>query len=288
MIGPAQFLLNARAGLGATGAAFGGGVGLGSAITGGAGLAGGFASNAIFGSTSGIGTSLGGLGGGLGGAALLTPFLGAAGGPVGAFLGAIAGGGLESLFGGDNSGNNTGFANFNLTTGSVNAAGVGKSFNPENVSGAEALAQGLVVLAQSIGGSSFAGRVDISNNGGIKFGGTKFGTDTEAFFAAAFDDIVRGADQLSDQLKDLLISFEGTTAQTQMFAQAIISIEAASGVNTVTEAIEQFTAEQPTLIQAYNDQTDIISEMIATFDGSAESAAALNNALLTNLSLIHI
>ena len=237
----------------------------------GAGVLGGLAGNQLFGGGgySNVGATIGGIGG---------SFFG----PVGAAAGSFLGSGIGSLFGGNDNGQNAGASNFNLATGANVRDIWGNTSNPANADQSVALAGVLQQFADVLGGSSLAGNITVGDRSGIKYGGEKFGQDTDAFFEAAFADIIRAADDLEGPLKRIIRGFEGTAEQTMLFSAAVISLKDSAGLNTVTQAIEDFTAIQPSLISAYTDQTTTLQTLITNFDGSAFAADELAQALAIN------
>lgn len=242
----------------------------------GAGVLGGYAGNALFGSTSGIGSFLGGAAGSLFG-------------PVGTGAGSFLGAGAERLLGnvfgfGGNGGNQAGRANLNLSTGALSAFGVGNQFDQANVDIASQLAQAIKQFSDLIGGSSADFGIKVGNRSGIAYNGQKFGQDTEAFFESAFGAVLDSATNLEGGLKRLIRGFDGTHEQVLQFTAAIMSMDQLRDINTVTQAIQDFTAEQPTLYQAYVDQTQLLGTLVANFDGSAYAADELNTALIANKS----
>lgn len=276
---------NVSGGLTATGGLFGGGAALGGGILAGSSLVGGLISQQLFGG-SGIGSTIGGIGGGVGGAALgaiLGGTLGGIAGPAGAILGSVLGGGLESALGfGKNNGRNAGIANLNLASGGISARGVGKTFNQGNVDAAQSLAQGLLAFSQAIGGSTGDLEIKIGNRGLFRLNGEKFGDEAE-LVKAAIEDIIDGADKLTDQLKDLIKGFDGSTDELIIFSQAVISISEMLKFNPVTKAVQDYEKAQKQavrgLMAAYEDQVRELNIMTLTFDGSAGAASALNTAL---------
>jgi tape measure domain-containing protein len=322
----------------------------GAGLSAGAGIVGGIAGDAVFGDTSGLGST---------GGALVGTVLG---GPVGAAIGGFVGSGIEKglseVFGfGQNNGNNSGRATFDLATGELSAQGVGKSFDQANVDQVAASVQQIAQFAQAIGGSNFAGEFEVGNRSGIQFGDRNFGTDEEAFNRFAFEEVIKQATNVSDvvkelaldfdgsaeelaeyataiaqidditanasdqarelafsysdsteemvkhaqaltavdgltvdldqSLRDLVFGFSGTNEQLVTFGSAIAALSGLSGVNTAAQAIEEFTAVQPSLLEVYAFQTTAINNLIRDYDGSAESADRLANALQQNKVLAY-
>ena len=238
----------------------------------GGGLVGSFLGTKAFGETSGIGAGIGGIAGSI---AIPIPGLGAG---IGSFIGS----GLESLFGQDNNGNNAASASFNLGTGASSSRGIGKSFDQANVDGANTLVRVLQSFSDAIGGSTLSNNLEIGNKNGIKYNNVSFGQDVEAFLQVAFDDIIKSATNLKESLKPLILSFEGASGEIARFANAIASIDSQAGINTVTNAIEQFNAVQPAIANAYQDQTDALQLLIDGYDGSLSASEQLAASLFTN------
>ena len=238
----------------------------------GGGLVGSFLGTKAFGETSGIGAGIGGIAGSI---AIPIPGLGAA---IGSFIGS----GLESLFGQDNNGNNAASASFNLGTGASSSRGIGNSFDQANVDGANTLVRVLQSFSDAIGGSTLSNNLEIGNKNGIKYNNVSYGQDVEAFLQVAFDDIIKSATNLKESLKPLILSFEGASGEIARFANAIASIDSQAGINTVTNAIEQFNAVQPSIANAYQDQTDALQLLIDGYDGSLSASEQLAASLFTN------
>ena len=238
----------------------------------GGGLVGSFLGTKAFGETSGIGAGIGGIAGSI---AIPIPGLGAG---IGSFIGS----GLESLFGQDNNGNNAASASFNLGTGASSSRGIGKSFDQANVDGANTLIGVLQSFSDAIGGSTLSNNLEIGNKNGIKYNNVSFGQDVEAFLQVAFDDIIKSATNLKESLKPLILSFEGASGEIARFANSIASIDSQAGINTVTNAIEQFNAVQPAIANAYQDQTDALQLLIDGYDGSLSASEQLAASLFTN------
>lgn len=258
---------------GASVAGPGGGWKIGADVVG--GLAGGYLGNKVFGETSGIGATLGGFAG-----SALIPIPG-----VGAAVGSFAGSALESLFGGKNDGNNTGYAKFDLGTGAVSSGGYGKTFDPANVATAERLTKQLQAMADQMGGSTFAGQVDVTASG-IKFDNKQYGQDVDKFLADAFIKISAAATNLDEDLKGAIESFEGTSEEAIAFADSMVSLNGMLSNNPVQTAIDEFTASQDragnTLVGVYQRQLGVISELVKGYDGSATATIALNAAMVEN------
>lgn len=242
----------------------------GTALAGaGAGLLGGFASNAVFGSTSGIGNTAGGL-------------IGMAlGGPLGAGIGSFLGGGVESLFGGDNNGENAGRAQINLGTGRSTIGGVGRTFDEGNVSHVQGLADFASQVASIIGGSS--ANLDITaGRSGISVGGSNFGNDSAAAIQRVFQNVVNNGDELSESMKRVITGFQGTSEQMLQFADSMISIDRLVSRNPIDDLFQQIEQGSQSASSIYRDQLSTIDTLRRNFDGSASAAQELNAALANN------
>ncbi len=87
---------------------------------------------------------------------------------------------------------------------------------------------------------------------------------------------------LSDTLITLIGNAKGSADEVLRFSTAVVSISQQGGINTVTNAIKEFTTVAPSASVAYADHTALLIDQISAFDGSAESAESLNNMLLEN------
>ncbi len=228
-----------------------------------------WAANTLFDrETSGLGSAAG------------TAIGGVFGGPAGSAVGSFLGEGLEStLFGQDNDGNNAGGANFDLATRLIDSATWGSSGSQASANTAQQLAESLVEFSRLLGGSSLAGNITVGANDGIKYGNVSFGENREDFFQAAFDDVISGATALDDALKDLLLGFEGTSAEIADFSKVMLSIASGSVVDPVENAIGDFLDAQSSLTERYRPLADAVRDSLDAFDGSAEAAGRLNSAI---------
>lgn len=244
----------------------------GALMNAGAGLAGGLLGNAVFGSTSGIGSTLGGIGGSI------------FGGPIGAAVGSFLGSGLESLIGNSQPSDKTGTALLNLSSGSYDIGGLsGKKFSQENRDAAGQFAQQFAAFAAALGGSSGSLDIGVGSRDGLRLDGRDYGSNIEGFMDAGFRKIIEGANQLDPALKNLLLSFSGAHDEMGVFAQSMVSISQAIGGNVVRDVREAWSQMSgTTVVDAYYSQIDAISDLVANFDSSADSAAQLNAALSQN------
>lgn len=242
----------------------------------GGGIAGAYLGSKAFGETTGIGAGIGGIAGSI---IIPIPGIGAA---VGSFLGTGIEKGLDKLFGQKNDGDNKALSIFDLATGDISVKGSGKTFDPANADAGQALAQVLQQFSAQIGGSSLSGVIDVGNRNGITYNGRSYGQNAEAFLADAVQDVVENATNLNRALLPLIQNFSGTADEVIRFTLALAGIDKQSGINTVTNAIEQFTAAQPTVAEAYADHTEALLEQIRAYDGSLAAAELLNQSLYDN------
>ena len=235
------------------------------------GIAGGFASNAVFGETSGIGNAAGAF---IGQGLIPIPLVGAA---IGSFLG----GGVESLFGGDNNGENSGRAQINLGTGASSIGGVGKTFDQGRVDQVGGLAGFAEQVASLIGGSNAALDI-VSGRSGIRVGGSNFAAGDEAgAIQQIFKQVVYGSEQLSGSMKRLIGEFKGTSDQMLQFSEAMISIDRLISRNPIDKLRASLDGPS-SLMDAYRDQISLIETLRRNFDGSALAAQEMNQALSSN------
>jgi len=226
----------------------------------------------VFGETSGIGNAAGAF---IGQGLIPIPLVGAA---IGSFLG----GGVESLFGGDNNGENSGRAQINLGTGMSNIGGVGKTFDQGRVDQVGGLAGFAEQVASLIGGSNAALDI-VSGRSGIRVGGSNFAAGDEAgAIQQIFKQVVYGSEQLSGSMKRLIGEFRGTSDQMLQFTESMISIDRLTSRNPIDDLFQQIEDGASTAMSAYRDQLSVVDTLRRNFDGSASAAQQLNSALATN------
>lgn len=247
--------------------------GLGSLATAGAGIAGGFLGNQVFGPTSGIGSTIGGIGGSI------------FGGPIGAAVGSFLGSGLESLLGGKPS-DKTGTALLDLTSGEFDIGGLtGSKFSQENRDVAGDFAQLFGAFAQSVGGASGSLDIGVGSRDGLRLDGRDFGDDIDGFLEAGFDKILDSAENLSPALRNIIDNFDGTAEETVQFAASMADLNRSLDVNAVEMAEQAYRDLQDGAtgsVAVYRRSADSLRELIQNFDGSADSAGQLNQALAIN------
>ncbi len=282
------------------------------------GMIGGYAGSKVFGETSGVGASIGAI---AGSALIGVPVLGAAiGSFVGTAI--ESGLGKAFGYGGNNNdGKNVARADFDFSTGTFGkGAGSGNSWKKgegrEQADFVDQLMGQLSVFGDAIGGSTLKGGITADSGGKLSFNGKAF-SDANQLLAYGFGQIVAASDKVSDRLKPLIANFSGsaeeiavfttglvaldvsaggisdtlltliqnasgTAAEIVQFSQAIVSISQQAGINSVTNAIKEFSAVAPTVATAYRDHSAALLEQIRNFDGSAASASNLNNLLIEN------
>lgn len=260
-----------------------GSVALGGLYTAGAGLLGHYAANQIVGETTGVGSTVGTVAG--------TYF----GGPIGAGIGAFLGAGVEKVLGdilgfGGKGENDAGRATFDLSTGSITAEGVGKKFDQDNVDAAQALATGLKLFSDTIGGSDFAGSIKVGNTSGIKLDGKSFET-AEELFQYTFKLILDGATNLSDGLKQIISDFEGASDEILLFSESIIALSNMLEGNPIDEALADWDAAMQaanrTIMDSFKDQVGATADLVLAYDGSATSAADLAISMATTRDMAY-
>jgi len=253
------------------------GMGLGGqALNLGAGIAGGYLGNEVFGPTTGIGsTALG--------------FVGSAFGPIGAAIGAFLGSGLESLFGGGKPNQNITSARFasndwaDMSAGQTSIFDYGSAETDQTVMG---IAQSLNQFRQILGGSIQDIVYSVGDQGGLylapgrgegagdgpNYNGYTFnyGDDIAGFLDHAFDQMVSGAIGLTDSLKTLVLEFDGTTEETMAVAQAavLLSDDFMSLIHSVKEA----GGESMTMAQAATVLGEDLHSLLTSFGGASEQS----------------
>ena len=180
-------------------------------------------------------------------------------------------------------GDNRGRSRFDLSTGSVNSFGEGKSFNQASVDAADQLSNQLVAIAEAFGGSDLSGEIAIGNNSGIVFNGQSFGDDVDALLAEVTKQIVQSATNISDAVKEVVATFDGSTEELLRFVMAADGIHQAVKSNPVEQALEDavagIDASRGTMLSFYNEQAVAVTDLIGAYDGSFDATVELNDAL---------
>ena len=212
----------------------------------GAGLAGNFLANSLFGGNRGVGATIGsGLGGVVGGGLAGSGILGLSGlglGPVGiaagALLGSFGGNVLGGLFGGKPSSREQAGV-VDLTTGAlVERSGLGgKKFSQENFDAVTALADFAGSITTTLGGIAEELTIRASDRDGL---GVKFGDDVTQFFQssdAAMGAIIEGiTTRIEDLPESLSVALENIDFSN--VEQALSDIDFALAFDSIFEEAE--------------------------------------------------
>lgn len=245
----------------------------------GAGLAGSFISNQLFGDTSGLGNTIG--------YAIGTAILPG----VGTAIFSVLGGGLESLFGGDNDGENPGRGLIDVGAGTADVFGVGKSFGEEYVKQIQAIADYSIQLAEVIGGSAANLDIVIGRTEARVGDYITAADDVNGIIDTVVQRVVGAGTQIEEPLKQLIIGFEGTSQQTLQFAAAVVQLDKQIKQNPVTVAIEEMAKAQETASNtmwgAYQLQLEAVKTLAINFDGSAASATEMSQALTVSQQMAY-
>ncbi|MEM1142724.1 MAG: hypothetical protein AAGI88_09080 [Pseudomonadota bacterium] len=258
----------------------------------GAGLAGGFLGQRVFGEGSGIGSALGGIGGSI------------FGGPIGAALGSFLGSGIDALFGGGKPSQNftsVRFASNDRPTAGLSAGGFDQFDTGTDTTNSAAMdiVQTLNQFRQILGGSNQDVVFNVGDQNGLYLGDTtgrgpsggpnfngytfNYGDDAEGFFVHAFQQMVSGADHLGEALQSLLMKFDGTSEQLMAFSGAMINVSESVGSNVVRDLRDAWSdMSSNTALDAYQRQITAISDLVVNFDSSVASAQNLSAALAQN------
>lgn len=229
----------------------------------------------------------------------------------------LTGKSFSDVFGQKNDGNNRGGSNFDLSTGKVEGLSWGNSSDPANTDAATSFAEMIKSFSDAIGGSSLAKNITIGGKGGIQYDGQTYGADSNKFLKDAFNDVIDSATNLNAKLKPLIVGFDGTASEIATFAStlvaldessggltdrmlelitsfegaaedasryaaAIVSVDLQTGIDSVANAVSDFSTITDTAFTAYGRTTDALQDAIYKFDGSADAAETLNTALAAN------
>lgn len=105
--------------------------------------------------------------------------------------------------------------------------------------------------------------------------------EADAFFASLFDAMTERATGLSDAMRGLLSSFDGTSDEALAFAQAMVGVKAYLDSDLIGDATEQIRLAGRTAYQIWADAGTELNDMTAAFDGSLASAQSLGTATAT-------
>jgi TP901 family phage tail tape measure protein len=271
----------------------------------GAGYLGNMAGRAVFGNenSTGIGSAVGG-------------FVGSAYGPLGTAAGAFLGEGFETLlgnvlgFGGTS--NNRVYAD--IAEGIVGETYVtDKGNHSAQRKAVETVMGPIQAMLDAVGAEDFEGRISASAKHGLEYDGMRT-KDSEKFFGKVFEDIINSSKDMSSSMRELLLSFdgtsmellaftdvmmqlrdpseevssvlsemilgfEGTNEQLLEFAVGMAQLEKMLETNAATTAIEDYATAMEnagrTMTTVYNEQVNSVATLITEFDGSAAAATEL-------------
>jgi TP901 family phage tail tape measure protein len=237
----------------------------------GAGLLGGWAGTSLgeslFGreANSGWGAAIGGFAGSM------TPL-----GPIGTMIGSAIGGMLDAAFGSSTSDK---WVNYQYSDGSSTLTrDTGKPLSQDAAEAGVGIVQ---AISDAIGGSNASFEISGGRRSGLRLAGEIFGDDAEGFARAAFDLLVAEADQFSQSVRDMALSFEGTTENAVTFLQAWSALDEMIGTNSVEQAIADWDSLSQSMEEAgsnsnpYQSLIDGMRGLISEYDGTAESAMNL-------------
>lgn len=184
----------------------------------------------------------------------------------------------------------SGWSEVDLASGeSLGTGGLeGKKFSQENRDAAKATtdvgaawAQLLTDLGAEISGAL---KIEIGDRDGFKADLDGDGAwdilekDQEVFFDRLFDALTNSATGLDSVLKDMLVSFDGTTEQMLEFAGALVAIRDYTSADLMTDALDQIEQAGRSTWQTWESGNTELREMAANFDGSLASATDLATA----------
>jgi hypothetical protein len=270
----------------------------------GAGMAGSYAGRKVFGNenSTGIGSTVGGL-------------VGSIWGPVGTAIGSFIGEGLEAgigkLTGHRMQNNNHGTSNFNTETDFVGQTGGHHDSTALNMN------KDIFAMINTIADtfkSEMTGTIR-SGNDGITLDGKKFASG-QAIIDYAFDTIISNSTILSASMKDLILNFQGTTAEAANFGQMMMEtlgpnaeisstlkalIQKFKGTaeetgafaatvgsflemikkNPILDGFTDYTQKAESMNVVFDRQTQVVGKLIATYDGSLKSITELTEGYAT-------
>ena len=192
--------------------------------------------------TTGIGAGAGGIAGGI------------IGGVPGAAIGAFLGEGLEKVlgdifgFGGKESHNRV-YQDLDLRADPEDRGGsyyTDKGHHKPQQDAVDAYSEMIFAFSDMIGGSDYSGQVSVSARDGFNLDGQDY-EDTDQMTQVLFKNILAGASHLDANLKDLLMSFDGTADETATYAATLMAIFGEDG-----------------------EVSDMLHGLIAGFDGATD------------------
>jgi TP901 family phage tail tape measure protein len=164
----------------------------------------------------------------------------------------------------------------------------GKKFSQENRDAAKAAtdvgaayAQMLTDLGATIGGAL---KIEIGDRDGMKADLDNDGAwdivekDQAVFFDRLFDALTESSVGLDAALKDMLVSFDGTTEEMLEFAGALVAIREYTSADLMTDALDQIEQAGRSTWQTWQAGNTELRELADNFDGSLASATDLANA----------
>jgi len=256
----------------------------GGIATAGAGIAGNFLGNAVFGDSKNgsTGGSIGAVVGGVVGS--IIPVIGTA---LGAAIGGFLGNGIGSLIGGKS--NNSAISEFDFGTGQISSRGVGE-FDQKNLDAVDSIVLALKDFSDVLGGSSFSGKVRVGNVSGFKLDGEKFDSALE-LVEAGMDKIIKSSEALTPAMKTLALEFEGSAQELLPFVSNLRAISELTESNNVKQIVEDFNSAMiesekiaelsgNSLMSVYRTQLSAVKDITVAYDGTALATETLAAGLL--------
>lgn len=204
-------------------------------------------------------------------------------GPIGTAVGAFVGEGIEKAFSSafGYSGQKKNRASIGFDTATDYASPLGGKHDKDNLRNANDLFGVINQMADMLGGN-ISGTIRVSNRDGVEISGLgKFKSSADAF-NAVLRELIKSSDTIAESMKPLILGFKGTAEEVSRFAVSISSINTMAGINTVTNAIKDFSTVLPNATESYKTHTDALQEQIRAFDGSLSAAESLNAVLQEN------
>lgn len=275
----------------------------------GAGMVGAYAGTAVFGETTGIGSGIGGA---------IGSIWGPIGTMIGSFIGSGLEKGLGKLTGHANQNNDHGGGSFDTSTGQekLTTWGENNQNSLNNANDIYGIIKGFAdAMDSDIKGNIQTGKDGLKYNGQkfnspddllasafreiikvspmvddalqeviLSFKGTAQEFTEFAATSIMVDELIKSAKNLTPELDAMIRAYKGTNDETKLFAASIVNMTEVLATNAVDDAsaalLEAKKIESEGMIGLYNTQMEVVAEMAANFDGSALSAANLNDALV--------